>query len=98
MPDLTKLSGPKLEALIEARREIDLAACKRCIALGLGQWRYSDMRDALDGKRVDCDYPQLAAMRRNVEASAALREALDEMDARKRYHGSNRPIRGASAY
>ncbi len=100
--DLTKLSGGKLEALINKRNEADYAVTREACQLGLGQVDGLAMRRFAVGAETDQDRRLLLSdpsldvngfARRCIAAWDSAREARDEMDARRRYHGSTRPIK-----
>jgi hypothetical protein len=85
---LSDLSGPKLLALIERRREVSSATCRACIEAGLGNVRFSDLRSLADqGNHVAAAH---------VAACDLFHEALDEQRERQTYHGSDKPIRRAA--
>ena len=86
MTDLTKLSAAKIEALAAKRYAARSAACRALINAGFGEERHSETR-----KRAAETHDPLAV--RSVEASGACDEVWAEMDARKRYHGSLKPIK-----
>ncbi len=93
MTDLTKLSAGKIDALYEKRFEADRLSCHEAVNAGLGNWRYSDMRDALEGRRSDATDEQLDVMRKREATSAAFNEVVQEIKSRQAYHGSHKPIR-----
>lgn len=92
MSNLETLSGAKLEALIEKLDEVHSGHVNEFIARGLGHLRGSDIRNALADP--DCKFLVLAIAW--VNSSDALSNARFEFDARKRYHGTNKPIRQAA--
>ncbi|MPZ19548.1 MAG: hypothetical protein GEV06_16755 [Luteitalea sp.] len=82
MPDLTKLSAAKLQALYDKRYAAVSANCTALIEAGFGNMRGSEIRAM--------DHP-LAGEHRRVNDS--FYEVVAEQDARKRWHGSLKPIK-----
>lgn len=90
--DITKLSAAKIEALREKRDAIDSAVGTAAIAAGMGNWRPSDRDAALAGDRPAS--PEELAICRDWKAAADARwEVIAEMEARRRWHGSLKPIK-----
>ncbi len=91
--NLTKLSGPKLEALIarlDAERSTALAAT---IAAGMGQCRHYEIVDIASRSEL---FEKTRIARAYLQTHGAWLEAVEEMDARKRYHGGTKPIKRAA--
>lgn len=84
MRDLSTLSGPKLEALIERLDAAHSATLRAAIDHGYGNVRMNDMRASHAGE------PIAAA---HIRASDELSIARDELAQRLRWHGTNRPIK-----
>lgn len=95
MTNLSELSATKLQALYDQRFEADSTVGKACIAAGLGNWRPSDRDEALQGKR-NATAEELSLCQQWRDASEAFFAVVDEMEKRKRWHGSLKPIRKAS--
>jgi hypothetical protein len=90
MTDLTKLSGPKLRAIIAKRETERNAALDATIAAGMGQMRHADIVELSNGSPLLVN-TQIA--RTYLTTRQAWLEAMDELDDRKRYHGSDKPIK-----
>lgn len=93
MSDLETLSGTKLAAVIarrDARHSEILAAT---IAAGMGAMRHSDIVELAKGSALS-DRANLA--RDYLNARHDWLVAVDELDRRKAYHGTNKPIRRAA--
>lgn len=86
---LEKLSASKLHALIAKRDAAVSALNSGFIANAWGNMRYSDIREAAK----DPSAPAHALSVRYLKADAALMEARDELAARKRWHGGDKPIK-----
>ncbi len=82
MVDISRLSAAKLEALYDKRSELNSAACKACIAAGLGMVRHNDL--AATGHEAAIHY---------LVTFNSLHEVVSEMGDRKRWHGSLKPIK-----
>ncbi len=89
MPNLATMAGPKLEALIDRLAETDRQANRAAIAAGLGNCRMADMR-AIAAENGNL--PHHRAARDAIVASDAYHTAVQEMEARRRYHGGRKPI------
>jgi hypothetical protein len=83
--DLERMSGPKLMALHERRGAVVSDLTRELIAAGFGQERGSETRE-----RAKAGDP---LAQRWVEAQDSVQAIYDELDARRRYHGSNKPIK-----
>lgn len=92
MPNLEKLSANKLAAEIEKRRQANSIGLKALIAAGYGNLTGSE----LDSMVEDGTASQLVIDAR--KASLAYAESLWELDARRRYHGSDKPIKRPKFY
>lgn len=90
MVDLTKLSGPKLHALIAKRDAKRVTALDAAIAAGMGMMRHSEIVE-LSTQNALLEKPRLA--REYLLTRANWLEAVEELDARKRYHGGDKPIK-----
>lgn len=88
--DLTKLSGRKLELEISKRSTAHKAMLDRVIAAGMGQMRGTEIRDLAKGSSL---LSKTLLAREWVAVSDAYQEANDELYARQRYHGGNKPIK-----
>jgi len=90
MSDLASLSAKKLHAVIARREARWSATLDATIAAGLGQARFSDMVEFAKGSsllertKIANDY---------LNARRDVQMAWDELDARKRWHGSDKPIK-----
>ena len=82
MTDLTKLSAAKLEALYAKRSDASSVNCNKFIEAGRGMERPAQIRTQTDA--LSLEY---------VALNDALCAVVDEMNARKRYHGSLKPIK-----
>jgi hypothetical protein len=82
MTDLTKLSAAKLEALYAKRSEASSVNCRKFIEAGRGMERPTQIRTQTDA--LSLEY---------VAVNEAFFAVVAEMDARKRYHGSSKPIK-----
>lgn len=91
MADLTRLSVNKLNALIARRFEASRIANKAVIAAGLGSMRGFEMRQLVRDEKLAPD--QLAAARASIAADTDYHAAVDELAARRRWHGEDKPIR-----
>lgn len=95
MADLSKLSAAKLEAAYDKRFAANSAVTRACIDGGLGNWRPSDRDAAIRGERgASEDQLRLCAQWR--DAADAFFAVVAEMEERKRWHGSLKPIRRAA--
>ena len=95
MSDLETLSAKKLHALIVKRDAHWKATLDATIAAGMGEMRFSDIVELAKGSKL-LGKVQLA----NDYLNARLdwRNAHDELDRRKAYHGGDKPIKRNSAY
>ena len=94
MPDLEKLSAAKIEAEYERRFEHDSKVTKACVAGGLGSWYPRDRDAALQGDKPASE-AELALCKAWLESSNAFHAVVSEMDRRKRYSGTLKPIKVA---
>lgn len=90
MSDLAKLSAKKLHALIAMRDERWKSTLDATIRAGMGEMRYSEIVELAKGSKL-LHKVQLA----NDYLNARLdwRNAHDELDRRKAYHGGDKPIK-----
>jgi hypothetical protein len=86
MPNLEKLSAPKLLALIETLDAAHSALLEEVIAAGYGSYTGRQIRELV---KVE-PWPLLVE---HLAADDALSLARFELDARRRYHGGDQPIR-----
>ena len=95
MNDLETLSAKKLHILIAERDARWKAALDATIAAGMGEMRYSEIVELAKGSKL-LHKVQLA----NDYLNARLdwRNAHDELDRRKDYHGSDKPIKRVNTY
>ena len=85
MVDFSNVSENMLRTMYDKRGDEWGASLDRVIALGYGDIRFSDMEAlARDGDAVAVAH--LAVWRK-------LKDVIDEMERRKRWHGSLKPIR-----
>jgi hypothetical protein len=83
--DLTRLSARKLHAEIEKRDARHSETLKEVIAAGYGNLTGREVRDRAKALDYVCA--------RHVAALDAFLEATQELDARRRWHGEDKPIR-----
>ena len=87
MPNLQTLSGPKLEQLIETRSDATSKLLMKVIEAGHGNDTMNDLRASVkEGSASDLVQAYMAAYDEEILAR-------DELDARRRYHGSDKPSR-----
>lgn len=84
--DITKLSAAKIEALYEKRQKACSINCTALINAGRGMERGSEIyaKGIAGADPLSIEY---------VKLSDAFQEVVREMDARKRWHGSLKPIK-----
>ena len=90
MADLTKLSGPRLNALIAHLDLIDAKSIKTLIHAGMGSFTGAQVRAKA---KQPCDFPDVRLCREHVANQDELNAARAELEARRRYHGGDKPIR-----
>lgn len=90
MADITKLSAKKLHALIAERDAAWTKACDATIAAGMGQMRHSEIVEFAKGSSL---IRRVQLSRDYLAARSAWAEAYNEMERRKAYHGSDKPIK-----
>lgn len=90
--DLAKLSARKLHELIEARRIENSRLLNEVIAAGFGNWRGAELRDFAKKSSL---LENVLLVRDHIAAADSYHEAADELDARRRWHGEDKPIRRA---
>lgn len=89
MFDVTKLSARKLQEIYDKRQAVSSANCSALIAAGRGMERGSEIyaKGVAGVDPLSIEY---------VEITDKLREVIDEMEVRKRWGGTLKPIRAAS--
>lgn len=87
---LEKLSAAKLHSEIAKRHAAYYAAVDAMIRNGYGDMRGSDIEAAAKG---DSLLSITSLCREYLALRAAHNAALDELDARKRWHGGDKPIK-----
>lgn len=87
---LEKISAAQLQSRYDSAFEKSGALCRELIAAGFGNERANETRQraAETGDPLACRY---------VKEADKFAAIVAEMDARKRYHGSLRPIRRRAA-
>lgn len=91
MPDLSKLSAAKLQALYDKREAACSANCTALIAAGRGMERGNETRAKAalpDADALSLEY---------IKVRDACAEVVSEMDYRKRWHGSLKPVKPTNA-
>ncbi len=88
--DLTKLSAKKLHALIAERSAEDTRTCDACIRAGMGHMTGNEIAELAKGSSL---MSKVLIARERTAARAAYSEALNELDARQRYQGNDKPIK-----
>jgi hypothetical protein len=83
--DLERMSGSKLMDLCDRRNAVVSRLTRKLIDSGYGNERGSETRE-----RAKAGDP---LAQRWVNALDAAQAVYDELDARHRYHGSNKPIK-----
>mgnify|MGYP001602931663 CR=1 FL=1 len=92
MTAIEKLSGPKLHALIAKRDAACSAALDATIAAGMGMMKHSDIVALSTGSEL---VEKVRLAREYLMTRAEWANAHDELDARRRYQGSDKPIKRA---
>lgn len=92
MIDLPKLSASKLLAEIDARSADHSASVDTMIRLGYGHCTGSEIREFAKESSL---LTRTLLARQWVATKDALQAAYAEQDARRRYHGSDKPIKRA---
>jgi hypothetical protein len=84
--DITKLSAAKLQALYDRRQAVSSVNCTALINAGRGMERGGEIyaKGVARADPLSIEY---------VECTDAVQEAIAEMDARRRWHGTLRPIK-----
>jgi len=95
MSDLSTLSAKKLHEVIERRNAHWKATLDATIAAGMGGLRYSDIVELAKGSAL-LNKTQLALNYLNARHDWTV--AMDELDARKAYHGGDKPIKRPKTY
>lgn len=91
--DLSKMSAKKLHTLIAKREAERGAALDATIAAGMGMMRHNEIELLA---KLSCPEYETEIARRYLATRAAWLEAVEELDARKRYHGGDKPIKRQS--
>lgn len=95
MSDLSTLSAKKLHEVIARRNAHWKATLDATIAAGMGEMRYSEIVELAKGSSL-VGKTQLALNYLNARRDWIAAE--DELEARKAYHGSDKPIKRAKTY
>lgn len=90
MTDISKLSGPKLHALIAKRDAARGAALDATIAAGMGMMRHADIVALSTGSDLIAN---VRIAREYLMTRAEWENANDELEARRKYHGGDKPIK-----
>jgi hypothetical protein len=90
LSDLSTLSAPKLHAVIAKRDTHWKATLDRTIAAGMGDMRFSDIVELAKGSSL---VGKTLLARDYLNARHDWRVAMDELDARRTYHGGDKPIK-----
>lgn len=90
---LTKLSGPKLRALIAKRDTERGAALDATIAAGMGMMRHCDIEALAKGSSLASN---VVLARAYLNTRAAWLDAVLELESRQKYHGGDKPIKRAT--
>lgn len=88
--DLSTLSAKKLAAVIERTNKRWGECLDATIAAGMGDFRFADIVEAAKGSSL-CSRANVA--RDYLNARLDRLAALDELDRRMKWHGSDKPIR-----
>lgn len=92
MSDLAKLSAKKLHEVIARRNAHWTKTLDATIAAGMGEMRFSDIVDLAKGSSL---VSKVVLARDYLNAWRDWKAANDELDARRTYHGSDKPIKRA---
>jgi hypothetical protein len=87
MPNLETLSANKLALEIDKRDKRHSAALRAVIDAGYGNHTGNQLSALYEAGKAD------SVVIENVTASRAYMEAINEQDRRRRYHGSDKPIK-----
>lgn len=90
MSDLETLSAKKLHAVIQKRHARWSEVLDATIAAGMGDMRFSDIVELAKGDPL---LPKVRLARDYLNARHDWAVANDELDARRRYHGGDKPIK-----
>lgn len=90
MADLSKMPAKKLHALIAKREAERGAALDAMITAGMGMMRHNEIELLA---KLSCPEYDTEIARRYLSTRSAWLEANEELDARKRYHGGDKPIK-----
>jgi hypothetical protein len=90
MPDVAKLSARAIEALYDKRQAACSVNCTELIDAGRGMERGGEIyaKGLAGADPLSIEY---------VKVTDAVRIVIDEREARKRYHGTLKPIRHLTA-
>lgn len=92
MSDLAKLSAKKLNEVLARRNAHWKATLDATIAAGMGEMRFSDIVELAKGSSL---VSKVMLARDYLNARHDWKVANDELDARRTYHGSDKPIKRA---
>ena len=95
MTDLSTLSAKKLHEVIARRSAHWIATLDAAIAAGMGEMCHSEIVELAKGSSL-LNKTQLA--RDYLNACRDYHAALDELAARKAYHGGDKPIKRPKTY
>lgn len=90
MSDLETLSAPKLRAVIERCKSRWDEVLDATIAAGMGNLRHADLVELAKGSSL---LSKTVLARDYLNARQDWAVAMNELDARKDYHGSDKPIK-----
>lgn len=93
MTDLSKLSAKKLHGTIARLNVAYRASLDATIAAGMGDMRHSDI---VELAKCSSLLHKAELARNYLNARKAWADAMDELDARKAFHGGDKPIKRAS--
>lgn len=88
--DITKLSAAKLHAHIAAANARHTRVLDAVIAHGMGSYTGAQMAEIAKGSSL---LARTMLARELIEARDAYLSALNELDARRRWHGGDKPIK-----
>lgn len=88
--DITKLSAAKLHAHIAAANARHTRVLDAVIARGMGSYTGAQMAEFAKGSSL---LARTMLARELIEARDAYLSALNELDARRRWHGGDKPIK-----
>lgn len=94
MSDLATLSAPKLRAVIAKRDARWREMLDATLRAGMNDLRHSDLVELAKGSSLS---GKTLIARDYLNARHDWKVAMDELDARKEFHGSDRPIKRKAA-